>query len=325
MTDDAETLACLALADFYNEQPTKTKTMDFIKYMHIERLGNDEVAGILDGDVYVFPKIDGTNSSVWIGEDCKLRFASRNRELSIDNDNAGFMAKTMHDANIGNLLLTHRNLRLYGEWLVPHSLKAYDEKAWNKFYVFDVFDDVTQTFMPYNEYSTLLNTYGIEYIPAMGHGMNPNQDSIIRFLDQNHYLLKDGYDGVGEGVVIKNYGFKNKFGRTTWAKIVTNEFKAKHAKEMGPNEIKNIETHEYLFALQFVTASLVEKTVEKIKEARGEWNSRMIPQLLGTVFHDVVVEDTWTYLKKNKNVVINFKELERWVITQIKTVKPELF
>ncbi len=28
--------------------------------------------------------------------------------------------------------------------------------------------------------------------------------------------------------------YKNKYGRTTWAKIVTSEFKEKHEKTMGP-------------------------------------------------------------------------------------------
>ena len=34
---------------------------EFTKYMHIERLQNQEVEDILDGNVYVFYKIDGTN------------------------------------------------------------------------------------------------------------------------------------------------------------------------------------------------------------------------------------------------------------------------
>ena len=34
--------------------------MNFTKYQHVERLGTTETDGILDGDVLVFPKIDGT-------------------------------------------------------------------------------------------------------------------------------------------------------------------------------------------------------------------------------------------------------------------------
>ena len=62
---------------------------EFKKYMHIERFGTDEVQGIELGDCYVFPKLDGTNASLW-SEDGKIQAGSRKRHLSIDADNAGF-------------------------------------------------------------------------------------------------------------------------------------------------------------------------------------------------------------------------------------------
>ena len=34
----------------------------FLKYMHLERYGNEEVDGIEQGTTYVFPKLDGTKS-----------------------------------------------------------------------------------------------------------------------------------------------------------------------------------------------------------------------------------------------------------------------
>ena len=40
--------------------------MEFRKYQHIERYGRNEVLGIEQGVCYVYPKIDGTNSSVWL-------------------------------------------------------------------------------------------------------------------------------------------------------------------------------------------------------------------------------------------------------------------
>jgi hypothetical protein len=44
----------------------------FIKYMHLERFGNDEVEGIEIGTTYVFPKLDGTNAQVWLGLEFKV-------------------------------------------------------------------------------------------------------------------------------------------------------------------------------------------------------------------------------------------------------------
>ena len=114
----------------------------FVKYPHIERLGNDEVTDILDGTCLVFPKIDGTNASVW-QEDGQIKAGSRRRELTTDDDNAGFYVWVLTcDAAkpIADYLTRHPNHTLYGEWLVPHSLKTYRADAWRRFYVFDILD-----------------------------------------------------------------------------------------------------------------------------------------------------------------------------------------
>ena len=39
--------------------------MEYRGYQHIERLGTSEVEGILNGEVYVYPKLDGTNGQAW--------------------------------------------------------------------------------------------------------------------------------------------------------------------------------------------------------------------------------------------------------------------
>lgn len=64
----------------------------FIKYPHLERYGNEEVEGIEIGTTYVFPKLDGTNAQLWMDENGTVCGGSRNRVLSIHNDNAGFLS-----------------------------------------------------------------------------------------------------------------------------------------------------------------------------------------------------------------------------------------
>ena len=56
-------------------------------------------------------------------------------------------------------------------------------------------------------------------------------------MEKNVFLIEDG-KGAGEGIVIKNYDFRNRYNRNTFAKIVTSEFKEKHAKEMGASVVK---------------------------------------------------------------------------------------
>jgi hypothetical protein len=295
--------------------------MSFLKYQHLERYGNTEVEGIEVGTCYVFPKLDGTNGSVW-WDDGALRCGSRNRELTLDNDNAGFLNAMVVDKAITSFFDHTKNLILYGEWLVPHTLKTYQDDAWRKFYIFDVFDLNKQRLLSYDEY-VWLNGVGLNVIAPIAIIKNGSIDHFTECLSKAHYLVKDG-EGSGEGVVIKNYDYHNKFGRQTWAKIVTNEFKAKHHIAMGA-PVVGCEIVEEKIAAKYVTQALVDKVEAKIVNEMGGWSSKYIPRLLNTVWYDVVTEETWNFVKEFKNPKVDFKVLSHYVTAKIKELKKELF
>lgn len=301
--------------------------MEFKKYQHIERLGTEEVQNIEVGTCYCFPKIDGTNASIW-PSDIGLQAGSRQRWLAEgQNDNAGFREAIKTDAQfegIRKAMTDNPKLRFYGEWLVPHTLKTYRQDAWRRFYVFDVMveTETGERYLPYEEYKVICEQYGINYIPCIAIIKNGSYDDFIHVLQQNNYLIEDG-KGTGEGIVIKNYNFVNQYGRITWAKIVTSEFKEQHYKEMGAPERENKLVEDEI-ANTFCTAALIEKTYAKIVND-SPWNSKMIPRLFETVYHDLVTEDIYNILKKLNSPTINFKTLRVFVISKIKQVKPELF
>lgn len=293
--------------------------MKFTKYQHVERFGTTETSGIENGICYIFPKIDGTNSQLWVDNN-SLYAGSRNRELSLDNDNAGFMAWAVKQNNIIDFFCKYPQLRLFGEWLVPHTLKTYQKTAWNNFYVFDVMDG--ENYLPYEIYKVMLDEFGIEYIPPICKVENPTYERLVNQLEKNDYLIKDG-QGTGEGIVIKNYNYKNRFGRVVWAKIVKNEFKAKHAK-CDVTEIKENKIIEKEIVNKFVTKVLIEKEVAKIETESG-WSSKQIPRLLNTVFYCLVREECWNFVKEFKNPIIDFKRLNQFSINRIKEEMPHLF
>jgi len=299
----------------------------FVKYQHIERFGTQETEGIENGTCYVFPKIDGTNASLW-QEDGAGHAGSRRKELSLGKDNAGFLAWALNRAKLAEFFNKNYNLRLYGEWLVPHSLKTYRATAWRDFYVFDVvlanLDEENRMHIPYEEYKSLLEEFGVNYIPPIRVIKNGCLDDFVKLLDQNQYLIEDG-GGVGEGIVIKNYEFVNRYGRQTWAKIVTSEFKEKHTKEMVAPSVEGKKLVEDGIIKEFCTEALITKTFEKIKLENGGWTSKYISQLLGRVYHDLVVEETWNFVKKFKNPTINFKMLNNRIILKIRETLPEIF
>jgi len=302
---------------------------EYQKYQHVEKLGCSEVQEILCGTVYVFPKIDGTNAQVWADVDGNMHYGSRRRELTLDNDNAGFMAWTSEQEYITDFCKAHRGLHLFGEWLVPHSLKTYHEDAWHKFYVFDVvrFDvqpgsDENGRHLHYDGYKEVLDKYGIEYIVPQRILINPSVEDCMRETDANEWLVTEG---KGEGVVLKNYDFVNQFGRQVWAKIVTSDFKQKHHKEMGAPITKCTSLVEPEVVEALLTADIIDKVYANICCSEGGWSSKMIPRLLETVWHDFVIECSYEMVKKWKLPTINYKTLKAFTIQKIKALKPELF
>lgn len=298
----------------------------FKKYMHVEKFGTTEVEGIELGDCFIFPKIDGTNGSIWMGDDGLIKAGSRKRELTLDNDNAGFYKWVLEQENIKSFFKTFPNTTLYGEFLVPHTLTTYTDESWKKFYVFDVMDhdNYNSNYLPYASYKILLDLFNIEYIPPISIIRNSDYEQLTEQLKKNTYLIKDG-EGFGEGIVIKNYNFVNRYGRITWAKIITNEFKAEHGKKMGGSIMKGKKMVEQDIVDKYVTQSLCDKVLAKIELDNDGFSSKNIPQLLGVVFYDLIREESWNFIKENKNPTINFRTLNRITMLKVKELLPKIF
>lgn len=300
--------------------------MEFKRYQHIERFGRSEVRNIELGTCYVFPKIDGTNAQVYL-RDGELKAGSRNRELSLEKDNAGFYAEMLENEKINAYLKKHPAHRVFGEWLVPHSLKTYRDDAWRRFYIFDVCldkEDGTMEYIPYDIYKVWLDEFDLDYVSPLKIINNGSYEHFIHELENNNFMVKDGM-GTGEGVVIKNYDFYNQWKRQTWAKIVTSEFKERHHKAMGCPVVENRMIEEDIVN-EYVTSAFVEKEFAKIlNENNSEFTSKMIPMLLGKVWYELINEEMWNITKQFKNPTINFKTLNVLTIKKVKEVKSDIF
>lgn len=322
---------------------TKRETA-FRKYDHLERFGHRDVTDINHGLCYVFPKIDGTNGSVWWNAEAeegnRLACGSRNRLLSKDSDNHGFYAHVQASTELAYTAAAFPNWVFYGEWLVPHSLKTYREEAWRRFYVFDVYDRETDRYVDYETYSKELEHTGLDIIPPLCLIENPTKQDLENVLAMNTYMIKDG-EGAGEGIVIKNYQWANFYGRQPWAKMVRNEFKEENNKVFGPAIRKGSFQVEAAIVDEFLTEEMCRKTLHKIILDLGlefedglrqcestisiTHRAKIIPRLIQTVYHDFVIEEIWGALKKHRNPTVDFKTLQGMVTTRLKTLIPELF
>ena len=288
--------------------------MYYKSYQHIEKIGTIETEGILKGEVHLSYKIDGSNGCIYLNDNGELGFGSRKRELSITEDNMGFMTNFKCDKELYlkflEILKKYPNYIIYGEWLVPVTIKRYSKDAWRKFYIFDVYNAEEGTYLPYGEYKKILDEYGLLYIPEIAVLNNPTEEDIKKYLDNTGDFLIT--DGLGEGIVIKNYDYTNKYGRRTWAKILTEDFKKNKKEYRQKNHIAKMEGNtEMLIINAFLTPEHVLKEKYKIEEKYGGWSTKNIHELLNRVYDEFLKDNFELMLKKYKDPTINFKLLRQ--------------
>ena len=293
----------------------------FHPFIHVERLDTEETDGILVGRCEITPKLDGTNACVWY-EDGKLHVGSRRREITPVDDNAGFAAaieqsKSPDIVALWDFCVAHPTWIIYGEWLGSTKfigqIKAYDPVALGHLWIFDVWDRVTETYVPRVEWEYAITSeqrFGdlIRYIIPMRVIDNPTKEQLFSLMDNNHFLL-DG-EHVGEGIVIRNNEFHNKFGRYAIAKLVREEWKQdKREKKTVPEG-----SVEVAIVANFATTVEFSKARVKTELYFGEPFSASLAKHVGfylnTVWNDAILEETKNWVKKCKVTEVNFSVLK---------------
>lgn len=295
----------------------------FTPYQHIERFPSEETDGITQGEVHIYPKLDGTNSSIWVENDngeYVLCAGSRNRKLSLDYDNQGFYKYALTQSKYKEYLVQHPEYIIYGEFLVPHTIKDYDIKAWNQFYVFDVYDTENHRWIPYNEYMMELKDYGFNIIPPLAVVTNPEltPEEISKYLESNHYLLVSDKI-LGEGIVIKNYAYQNRYGRQTWGKVVMPSFKDNSRAKFKGGAPKTIEDE---IIGKYLTEGAVHHEVLKFIDEYGRINGPNYKKMLGLVWYGWMQDHWWDIIRMAGKTPINFSTLRHKVENIIKLYYP---
>lgn len=306
--------------------------MDYsgIKFLHVTRL--DEVSGILAarGKRYVFPKLDGTNGTVWADEDGTVHAGSRNRELSIEDDNAGFCKHVLTSdvmKPIRRFCVDNPNFVVCGEWLGGKAghIKEYLQR---EFWVFDVHHKQDDDMAPDNDgyksypvYSEWLSDYPY-VVPPMKVFDNSEEVTvadIAELAEANSFNLPGGV--IGEGVVVKAYWYRDPWGKYQEGKLVRAEFKADKGKKKVAVDAYDGEI-EKAIADDLVTASDVEKCKAKVADLAGQEFSlkdgKMIGMVIEMAFTDLLQEEIMVIFKKYGKYPINLKSLKGQVTKKVK-------
>jgi hypothetical protein len=263
---------------------------EFRSYPKIHRLGKEETDGILDGPVTVQEKVDGANVSIW-QDGGTVRGGSRTRELGDDEFN-GFTPYIRSNPLIGGWLQANPTKRLYGEWLVKHTI-TYPDDAYRQVYLYDIYDDETGTYADQATVKGTAEALGLKYPELFLVDTTTTPEAIYDFVG------KSFIGANGEGVVIKHQGWVNKFGDHSYAKVVHEKFKENNAIVFGGNN-KHSETYWEMYVVnKYCTMGRVQKVMQKLQPTIDRrLDIEHTSQVAGSCYHDLVTEEAWAIFKK---------------------------
>lgn len=305
----------------------------FIAYPHVVRLGKEEVEGYLDGLVYLSPKVDGANASVWSTKDGSLHCGSRKREVTPESDNCGFASYVMHSSHavavsLREFCLAHPDVIVYGEWLgdptnnskMLGALRKYLKKG---FFAFDVrvFEEgkVDDGYIQRHEgfltpedglYQRAQSVLKDNFITPVAYLDHPTEEEVMEFVEDNHYNLPD--DVIGEGMVLVNYDYRSKWGNFEIAKVVREEFRESKGRKKVTVSAGEVEQS---IVDNYVTNADLEKCRQKVMVALNmdEWDNKsgkVVGYFLNMLMNDLIAEEFAEILKKYRKPIIDFKRLD---------------
>lgn len=248
--------------------------MIFYKYQHLEKhLDRPELSGLLEGTLTIQPKLDGSNCQIWM-EDGKLVISSRNHILGNHKDNHGCYQTLKNDARFIEFFKANTDVKLIGEWLVPHSIK-YREDAYKKLYVFDGIKIGSENgtgqaeYIDYGGLQSHLTSYEISHVPygqMNAKDWDKSYKTMIQMCPEFNWLLPNPETDEGEGIVVKNYGYTNPFGRKVWCKVINEEFYKLKGQKKPKIHVSKDYTIEKNFVEQHLTGHLLSKQLHKLGE-----------------------------------------------------------
>jgi hypothetical protein len=254
-------------------------------YPKVYNVGHPQVADIMDGEVVIQEKVDGSQFSFGLhGGEIKMR--TRKREFCMGAQDKLFDIAASKIEEITGRLQEGYTYRC--EYLAKpkHNTIKYDRVPRGNLVLFDVelSESSFQQIDPYGQASQL----HIESIPMLyiGPGSEVTIEMIQKFMSRESFL---GGSKV-EGVVIKNYSRFTRDGKVMMAKHVSEEFKEANGADWKKRHPNKSDIHD-LMVHRYKTEARWHKAVQHMREdGRLESSPRDIGSLIKEVQADVKEE-----------------------------------
>lgn len=268
--------------------------LDVPKYPKIKRYDSDECEGLLDGEIIIQDKDDGSNIGFRV-KNGKLIFRAR-EWVSEDRPELASskpfkQAKEFLELRIDKLA---EGFIYYGELIGkinPHRI-VYDVDI--DIIVFDIFDPDFKRFLDPDECEVMASLSNLKYTHCFETGIEIDE------------AIKDIEKRGMEGIVIKNYE------RQMFGKLVVQKFKEK----VSAKFVNKGDGIERVFVEETVTFPRIEKLMFKAHEEGTAWDNRMKRAVLIRIYEDIIREELVDFVLKKggKLRTFNFKLMKQHMV-----------
>lgn len=291
----------------------------FKKYRDIERFKEKFADCIEIGDlIHCSEKIDGSNFSItYSPEKDEVVCFSRNKQLTPENNLRGAYEYAM---SIPKDIVKHSTLNgryvLFGEWLVKNKI-SYPEEKYNRFYLFDIWDNETQSYCSQTQVSITAHTMRMQGVPisepkCFYFGKFEGWDKIFSLVGKTAI----GAMPCGEGIVVKNQSKLTEQDSyyPNYIKIVSEKFsevQKQKVKKIDLETLSQLEKDREL-AMTIITERRIEKLLQKMiddGELIPDWDEKQ----LGFIAKNLIYKVYQDCLKEEKETVEEIKNFSKLV------------
>ena len=238
--------------------------MEQKKYTDVTRLGHKSTAGVLNkGDnIVIQEKLDGANAAFSI-ENGELYTFSRNTKLSPENTLGGFYNFVLDTFDKWKDFLDEDHI-YFGEWLNPHKVKY--EGYEKQFFLFDIYSKSEGRYLDFKFVEREAERLDLNLIPVFYEGVYESFEQLEQYIGKTKLNGKLGDKELGEGIVVKNVDYRDRFGNQLFVKLVVDEFREVQKQKKAKNPTEFMNTKEYILAESVATKARVEKIIYKLRD-----------------------------------------------------------
>lgn len=275
------------------------------KYTDVVRYGKSNTVGVIqEGDfITITEKMDGANASFTYDEDNNngVSCYSRNQPLDEGNRLSGFYNWVLDNITSIKEQLNPK-YRYIGEWLVQHKVH-YKEEIYKNFYLFSIWDEETEKYLSDDVVLSEAKRLGLKTVEYFYIGNFISYEHIVSFIGKSNTTKEKD---TGEGVVVKNCNYFDRYGNQVFVKLVSDKFAEVQKQKLPKNP--NMEDKEVAIIKSVVTKARVEKIMLKLVDedilTRDDFAIESMGKLLN-LLKSRVLEDV---IKEENEILVSLEE-----------------